>query len=73
MKVKVFITQSCPTLCNRMDCGPPGSSVHRVLQAGMLEWVYVEQKKVMQMNLQTKQKQPHRHFGGNLGAPGHWA
>ena len=25
--------QSCPTLCDPMDCSPPGSSVHRILQA----------------------------------------
>ena len=31
--------QSCPTLCNPMDCRPPGSSVHEVLQARILEWV----------------------------------
>ena len=31
--------QSCPTLCNAMDCNPPGSSVHGILQARMLEWV----------------------------------
>ena len=31
--------QSCPTLCNRMDCGPPGSSVHRILQVRKLKWV----------------------------------
>ena len=31
--------QSCPSLCNRMDCSPPGSSVHRILQARILEWV----------------------------------
>ena len=29
----------CPTLCDRMDCSPPGSSVRGVLQARMLEWV----------------------------------
>ena len=29
--------QSCPTLCDPMDCSPPGSSVHRILQARMLE------------------------------------
>ena len=27
-KVKVSVTQSCSTLCNPMDCSPPGSSVH---------------------------------------------
>ena len=31
--------QSCLTLCNRMDCNPPGSSVHGTLQARILEWV----------------------------------
>ena len=31
--------QSCPTLCNPMDCSPPGSSVHEILQARILEWV----------------------------------
>ena len=29
----------CPTLCNPMDYSPPGSSVHGILQARMLEWV----------------------------------
>ena len=31
--------QSCPILCNAMDCSPPGSSVHEILQARILEWV----------------------------------
>ena len=30
--------QSCPNLCNSMDCSSPGSSVHRISQARMLEW-----------------------------------
>ena len=30
--------QSCPTLCNPMDPSPPGSSVHGILQARILEW-----------------------------------
>ena len=38
MKVKVLVTQSCLTLCNLMDCRPPGSSVHGILQAKILEW-----------------------------------
>ena len=33
------ITQSCPTLCNPMDCSPPGSSVHGIFQGRLLEWV----------------------------------
>ena len=32
------VTQSCPTLCDAMDCDPPGSSVHGILQARILEW-----------------------------------
>ena len=37
--VKVIVTQSCPTLCNPMDCSPPGSSVHGIPQARIMEWV----------------------------------
>ena len=31
--------QSCPTFCDPMDCSPPGSSVHGILQARILKWV----------------------------------
>ena len=34
-----LVTQLCPTLCNPMDYNPPGSSVHGIFQARMLEWV----------------------------------
>jgi len=37
--VKVLVAQSCPTLCHPMDCSPPGSSAHRILQARILERV----------------------------------
>ena len=33
--------QSCLTLCDPMDCSPPGSSVHGILQARMLEWAAI--------------------------------
>ena len=33
------VTQSSPTLCDPVDCGLPGSSFCRILQAGILEWV----------------------------------
>ena len=36
-KVKVLVTQSCLTLCNPMDFSPPGSTVHGILQARILE------------------------------------
>ena len=32
--------QSCPTLCDPMDCSLPGSSVHGILQARILEWLH---------------------------------
>ena len=41
VKVKVLVAQSCLILCNSMDCSPPGSSVHGILQARILEWVAV--------------------------------
>ena len=45
--MKVLVTQSCLTLCNSMDCTTPphprlpGSSVHGILQARILEWVAI--------------------------------
>ena len=39
VKMKVLVAQSCPTLCDLMDCNTPGSSVHGSLQARILEWV----------------------------------
>ena len=35
------VAQSCPTLCNPMGCSPPGSSIHGILQARILEWVAI--------------------------------
>ena len=32
------VAQSCPTLCDPMDCSLPGSSVHGIFWAGVLEW-----------------------------------
>ena len=36
--MKVKLAQLCPTLCNPMDCSLPGSSVHEIFQARVLEW-----------------------------------
>ena len=33
--------QSCPTLLDPMDCSPPGSSVHGIFKARILEWVAI--------------------------------
>ena len=38
---KVLVAQSSLTLCNPMDCSPPGSFVHGILQARILEWVLI--------------------------------
>ena len=40
-KVKVLVVQSYLTLCDPIDCSLPGSCVHRILQARILEWVAV--------------------------------
>ena len=37
----MLVAQSCPTLYNPMDCSPPGSSVHGILQARILEWAAI--------------------------------
>ena len=37
----MLVAQSCPTLCNPMDCSSPGSSIHGILQARILEWVAI--------------------------------
>ena len=37
----VLVAQLCPTLCDSMDCSPPGSSVHGILQTRILEWVAI--------------------------------
>ena len=39
--MKVEVSQSCLTLCNPMDCSPPGYSVRGILQSRILEWVTV--------------------------------
>ena len=43
MKVKSEseVSQSCPTLSGPMDCRPPGSHVHGIFQARVLEWVAI--------------------------------
>ena len=40
-KLQVVCAQSCPTLCDPMNCSLPGSSIHGILQARILEWVVI--------------------------------
>ena len=39
--------QSCLTLCDSMDCSPPGSSLHGILQARILEWIAMASSRVI--------------------------
>ena len=41
LKVNMLVAQLWPTLCDPMDCSPPGSSVHGILHARILEWVAI--------------------------------
>ena len=49
MKVKSEseVAQSCPTLSDPMDCSLPGSSVHGIFQARVLEWVAIAFSNIM--------------------------
>ena len=41
------VAQSCPTLCNPMDCSLPGSSIHGIFQARVMEWSAISISKMM--------------------------
>ena len=41
MYITSEVAHSCPTLCNPMDCSLPGSSIHGIFQARVLEWVAI--------------------------------
>ena len=43
--VCVLVAQSCPTLCDPMDCSPPGSFVHEISKVRILEWVAISSSK----------------------------
>ena len=57
MKVKCEseVTQSCPTLRDPMDCSPPGSSVHGIFQAKVLEWGAISFSNLQHSDLHSKQ------------------
>ena len=38
-KISHSVAKLCPTLCNPVDCSPPGSSVHGISQSRILEWI----------------------------------
>ena len=55
MCIRARSLQSCLTLCDPVDCGLPGSSVHGILQARILEWVAIPVSRVSsQLKDQTR-------------------
>ena len=58
MKVKSEseVPQSCPTLSDPMDCSLPGSSVHGILQARVLEWGAIAFSKSKSVTTYVKKK-----------------
>ena len=57
------VAQSCPTLSDPMDCSPPGSSVHGIFQARVLEWVAIT---VLILMLSVSIEQTGMSSGGEL-------
>jgi len=53
-KVKVLVAQLCPTFCNPIDYSPPGSSVHGILQARILEWVAGSHREDKEVTLELR-------------------
>ena len=64
MKVKIEseVTQSCPTLSDPMDCSLPGSSVHGISQARVLEWVAIAFSWCMPWGVAKKLNKQHTLF-----------
>ena len=56
---KVLVTQLCPTLCDPMDCSPPGFSVHGILQARIQECVAISFCRVENLDLLHFREIPH--------------
>ena len=58
------VAQSCPTLCDPRDCGLPGSSVHGIYQARILEWVAIslsiKQKRIEYLSQYLACEMPNR-------------
>ena len=55
LRVHAQSIQPCPTLCDHMDCSPPGSSVHGILQARILEWVAMPSSRGIFLTLHCRQ------------------
>ena len=69
MCTKLF--QSCPALCNPMDCSPPGPSVHGILQARILEWVAISSFRGSSQPVSLESPAFASEFKRHLGSPVH--
>ena len=65
----VLVTQSCPTLCDPMDCSLPGSSVSGILQARILEWVEISSSRGSSRLWSFVNKRLWRQIVGGRGFP----
>ena len=63
LESKSEVAQSCPTLCNPVDCSLPGFSVHGIFQARILEWVTIS----FSRDQPRKHIQKQRHYSANKG------
>ena len=74
MKVKSEseVAQSCPTLSDPMDCSLPGSSIHGIFQAGVLEWGAIVFSPNGTKNLQYNSSLPPNHHKSNSSAITLW-
>ena len=48
------VAQLCPTLCDPMNCSPPGSSIHGIFPARVLEWVAISFSKAWKWKVKVK-------------------
>ena len=61
VKSETEVAQSCLTLSNPMGCSPPGSSIHGILQARVLEWVAIAISLTM-ANSREEKNQPQNRY-----------
>ena len=66
------VTQLCPTLCNPMDCSPPGSSVHGIFQAWKLQWIIKKWPLTRGTSLSLQWLGLHTSTAGDVGSIPAW-
>ena len=65
-------SQSCPTLCDLVDCSPPDSSVHEISQARILEWGAISSSSSLENPLSTKEYAQPKSWGLCFVWSPHW-